>query len=149
MAKTVKVTAKPAAKKVTKKVTPKKTKPVAKKVTKPVAKTATKKTTKPVAKKTTSKATPKAAPKGITVEKEMVKISKLIEKAKKAGKTSVVVFTTKDSHHNGPSTGRVSIEDLKDVYRDLYHELICKYRSALKTNPIDLPKREIEWSINF
>jgi hypothetical protein len=157
MAKTVKITAKPAAKKVTNKVAPKTVKPTAKKVTKKVApktvKPAAKKVTKPVAKtatkKTTSKATPKAAPKGITVEKEMVKISKLIEKAKKAGKTSVVVFTTKDSHHNGPSTGRVSVEDLKDVYRDLYHELICKYRSSLKTNPIDLPKREIAWSINF
>jgi RNA polymerase primary sigma factor len=153
MAKTVKVAAKPAAKKVTKKVAPKTVKPTAKKVTKkvapktvkPTAKKTSTKTAKPVAKKTA----PKTTPKGTTVEKEMVKISKLIEKAKKAGKTSVVVFTTKDSHHNGPSTGRVSIEDLKDVYRDLYHELICKYRSALKTNPIDLPKREIAWSINF
>lgn len=137
MAKTVKITAKPAAKKVTNKVAPKTVKPTAKKVTKKVAP----KTVKPAAKKT--------PPKGTTVEKEMVKISKLIEKAKKTGKTSVVVFTTKDSHHNGPSTGRVSVEDLKDVYRDLYHELICKYRSAFKTNPIDLPKREIAWSINF
>jgi hypothetical protein len=108
---------------------------------KPAAKKVAPKTAKPVAKKTTSK--------GTTVEKEMVKISKLIEKAKNGGKTSVVVFITKDSHHSGPSTGRVSVEDLKDVYRDLYYELICTYKSALKTNPIDLLKRKIEWVINI
>lgn len=137
MAKKVKVAAKPAAKKVTKKVAPKTAKPAAKKTSA--------KTTKPVAKKTA----PKAAPKGTTVEKEMAKIDTLILKAKKAGKSSVVVFTTKDSHHSGPSTGRVSVEDLKDVYRDLYYELVCTYRRAFSTKPIDLPKREIEWSVNF
>jgi hypothetical protein len=137
MAKKLKEVAKPAAKKVTKKVATKTTKATAKPVTKKISA----KTTKPVAKKTTSK--------GTTVEKEMAKITKLVEKAKKDGKKSVVVFTTKDSHHNGLANGRVSFEDLKDVYRDLYLELVCTYRGTIKTNPINLFKREIEWSVNF
>lgn len=103
------------------------------------------------AKKTSSKAsTPakKTAVKKATVaNKALSKMLTLIEKAKKKGEKSVVVYTTSREDHNEGTTGGFGFQDLKDKLKDAYKHLICKF--DLRTNLVNASEKKVEWIVDL
>ena len=133
-----KSTAKTATKTTTKKTA---TKPAAKKS---VAKKASVKKEK-VTKTTPKKATKPAAKK--TAKVDVLKgILAKVEKAKKKGETSVVVYTTKASDHNKSVSG-FGAENLKPEVLNAYKHIFCNFN--VSTRLVSMTEKKVEWVVNL
>lgn len=83
-----------------------------------------------------------------TSNKELDKMIAKLEKAKAKGEKSVVVFTTKRSHHkkNLPHNG-FGASDLKPKIYEAYKHMLLNY--DVKTHPVNLAELAIEWIVEF
>ena len=151
--KTKKVSKKASAKKVTKKAPAKKaaTKKAAKKVAvkKAVAKkSAVKKATKKVV--TTKAVATKKVSKRVsgTPNKELKTMLATIEKAKKAGESSVIAFTTAREHHNDGGGHGFGFQDLKPELQEAYKHLMCNFKN-FRTNLVSMSDKAVQWIVDL
>lgn len=120
----------------------------------PAKKTAPKK----VAKKAPAKKVAKKAPvktsakkpatkKASVSNKELDKMLKTIEKAKKAKETSVVVYTTSSEDHPTATSGGFGFNDLKPNLQEAYKKIMCQFN--LRTNMVNASEKKVEWIVDL
>ena len=120
----------------------------------PAKKTAPKK----VAKKAPAKKVAKKAPvktsakkpatkKASVSNKELDKMLKTIEKAKKAKETSVVVYTTSREDHPTATSGGFGFNDLKPNLQEAYKKIMCQFN--LRTNMVNASEKKVEWIVDL
>ena len=83
-----------------------------------------------------------------TTNKELDKMIAKMEKAKAKGEKTVVVFTTKASHHKKDlSPYGFGASDLKPKIYEAYKHMLLNY--DVKTHPVNLSELAVEWIVEF
>jgi hypothetical protein len=83
-----------------------------------------------------------------TGNKELDKMIAKVKKAKENGEKSVVVFTTKRSHHKkNLQPNGFGASDLKPKFYEAYKHMLLNY--DVKTHPLNISELAIEWIVDL